>query len=92
LRLFERPEPIDAIALAPDGPPLRFRWRRALHEIVAFDGPERIAPQWWTAAESAFTRDYFHAEDKEGRRFWLFREGLYERECARPRWFVHGLS
>ena len=30
-------------------------------------------------------------EDDEGRRFWLFREGLYARETAKPRWFVHGL-
>lgn len=92
LRLFERPEPIEAIALTPDGPPLRFRWRRALHEIAAFEGPERIAPQWWELQERMLTRDYFYAEDREGRKFWLFREGLYERECATPRWFVHGLS
>jgi protein ImuB len=92
LRLFERPEPIDAVALTPDGPPLRFRWRRALHEIAAFEGPERIAPPWWSADSGALTRDYFYAEDREGRKFWLFREGLYERECAHPRWFVHGLS
>jgi protein ImuB len=93
LRLFERPEPIEAIALTPDGPPLRFRWRRALHEIATFEGPERIAPQWWrTTQEKTLTRDYFYAEDREGRKFWLFREGLYGRECASPRWFVHGLS
>jgi protein ImuB len=92
LRLFERPEPIEAIALTPDGPPLRFRWRRALHEIAAFEGPERIAPPWWGAASGGLTRDYFYAEDREGRKFWLFREGLYERECAHPRWFMHGLS
>ena len=24
-------------------------------------------------------------------RFWLYREGLYEREIAQPRWFLHGL-
>jgi len=29
-------------------------------------------------------------EDEAGRRFWLFREGLY-RETHEPRWFVHGL-
>lgn len=91
LRLFERPEPIDAVALTPDGPPLRFRWRRALHEVAAFEGPERIAPQWWSAPEGALTRDYFYAEDRDGQRFWLFREGLFGRECAHPRWFVHGL-
>ena len=28
LRLFARPEPIEAMAEVPDGPPLRFRWRR----------------------------------------------------------------
>jgi protein ImuB len=97
LRLFDRPEPIEAIALTPDGPPLRFRWRRALHEIAAFEGPERIAPQWWAertriAQEYRLTRDYFYAEDREGGKFWLYREGLYARECVNPRWFLHGLS
>jgi protein ImuB len=91
LRLFERPEPVEAVALMPDGPPLRFRWRRALHELFAYEGPERIAPQWWRAPQEARTRDYFYVEDREGLRFWLFREGLAGHECARPRWFVHGL-
>ena len=38
-----------------------------------------------------FTRDYFLVEDAEGHRFWLFREGIYGRETAAARWFVHGL-
>lgn len=92
LRLFERPEPIEAIALLPDGPPLRFRWRRVLRRIVSFEGPERIAPPWWGAHRDGLTRDYFHAQDEDGRLFWLFREGLYARETQAPRWFVHGLS
>ena len=29
LRLLARPEPIEVIAVVPDGPPVRFRWRRA---------------------------------------------------------------
>jgi protein ImuB len=87
IRLFERPERIEAIAEIPDGPPLRFRWRRVLHEIAAIEGPERIAPEWWRH-EAALTRDYFRAEDKQGRRFWLYREGLYGRETVR--WFVQG--
>ncbi|HEY8063220.1 MAG TPA: DNA polymerase Y family protein [Methylosinus sp.] len=91
LRLFEQPEPIEAVALTPDGPPLRFRWRRLLHELAAYEGPERIAPQWWSAPADAATRDYFYVEDREGQRFWLFREGLFGRESAPPRWFVHGL-
>ncbi|WP_349372141.1 DNA polymerase Y family protein [Salinarimonas sp.] len=89
IRLFARPEPIEAVATVPDGPPLRFRWRRVLHETAAYEGPERIAPAWWDGA--GLTRDYFRAEDVEGRRFWLFREGLYGRETAAPRWYVHGL-
>jgi protein ImuB len=89
LRLFERPEPIEALAEVPDGPPLRFRWRRVLREVAAIEGPERIAPPWWRGQGGA-TRDYFRAEDREGRRYWLYREGLYA-ETARPRWFVHGV-
>ncbi|MEP9350495.1 DNA polymerase Y family protein [Xanthobacter sp. KR7-225] len=90
LALFERPEPVEALAEVPDGPPLRFRWRRALHEVARAEGPERIAPEWWQA-EAGLTRDYFRVEDQEGRRFWLYREGTYGRETARPRWFLHGL-
>jgi protein ImuB len=89
IRLFERPELIEAIAEIPDGPPLRFKWRRVLHEIAAIEGPERIAAEWWR--NDALTRDYFHAEDTRGRRFWLYREGLYGRETARAKWFLHGL-
>ena len=37
------------------------------------------------------TRDYFRVEDARGRRFWLFRHGLYGSETDRPCWYVHGL-
>ncbi|MCC2095887.1 MAG: DNA polymerase Y family protein [Hyphomicrobiales bacterium] len=91
IRLLEKAEPVDAIATVPDGPPLRFRWRRVLHEVVAYEGPERIAPQWWRQEDEALTRDYFRVENTRGHRFWLYREGLYTRETRRPRWFLHGL-
>lgn len=92
IRLFERPEPVEAIAEVPDGPPARFRWRHVLYEIAAAEGPERIAMEWWRDEEGrALTRDYFRVESREGVRVWLFREGLYGRETAQPRWFVHGL-
>jgi len=56
LRLLARPEPIDEVlALVPDGPPLRFRWRRALHEVVAAEGPERIAGAWWSEQGGTLT-------------------------------------
>ena len=90
LRLFVRPEPIDALAEVPDGPPLRFRWRRVLHDVAAIEGPERIAAPWWRRPDAP-TRDYFRAEDSEGRRFWLYREGLWGRETQRAKWFVHGV-
>jgi protein ImuB len=92
IRLFARPEPVQAMAAVPDGPPLRFRWRRVLHEVARAEGPERIAAQWWHDAEDgSLTRDYFRVEDAAGRRFWLFRDGLFEFETREPRWFVHGL-
>jgi protein ImuB len=92
LRLLAKPEPIaDVFALVPDGPPARFRWRRALHEVVHAEGPERIEGAWWSE-EGGPARDYFHVEDKAGLRFWLFRAGLYrDTALSPPRWFMHGL-
>jgi protein ImuB len=42
-------------------------------------------------SQQALTRDYYLVEDAHGHRFWLYREGLYERETTAARWFVHGL-
>ena len=91
LQLFEPPQPIETIAATPDGPPLQFRWRRVRHAIARAEGPERIAPEWWRAGGAAATRDYYCVEDTQGRRFWVFREGLYDAPDAAPRWFMHGL-
>jgi protein ImuB len=92
IRLFELPEPVEAIAEVPDGPPVRFRWRRVLHEVAHAEGPERIAMQWWRDDKGrALTRDYFRVESRDGARVWLYREGLYGRDSGRPRWFLHGL-
>jgi protein ImuB len=91
VRLFARPEPIETIAETPDGPPVRFRWRRVLHDVRRAEGPERIALPWWIAdAKDGATRDYFRVEATDGTRLWLYREGIYQRETARPRWFLHG--
>jgi protein ImuB len=69
---------------------LNIRWRRRPLRIVAADGPERIAPEWWTPValaaglqERARTRDYWRVEDTTGRRLWLYREGLYDAAGAR---------
>lgn len=91
LRLFAEPEPIDVLAEVPDGPPIRFLWRRVAHTVARAEGPERIALEWWRRDPRALTRDYFRVEDADGTRFWLYRDGLYVREAEHPRWFLHGL-
>ena len=91
LLMFAQAEPAEVLAQVPEGPPRRFRWRGVLHAVAKAQGPERIAAEWWRSGASAPTRDYYLVEDDAGRRFWLFREGLYARETAAPRWFVHGL-
>jgi protein ImuB len=91
LLLLPCPEPAEVTALVPEGPPRRFRWRGTKHEVRHAQGPERIADEWWRRQGRLPTRDYYIAEDEAGRRFWLFRDGLYGRETALPRWYVHGL-
>ncbi|MBX9796865.1 DNA polymerase Y family protein [Sphingomonas sp.] len=92
IHLFDPPEVIEVIAEVPDGPPHRFRWRRTLHEVTRAEGPERLASQWWRRADGGgLTRDYYRVEDALGRRFWVFRHGLYGHEKAQPAWYLHGL-
>jgi protein ImuB len=91
IRLLPRPEPILAVAPLPDDPPVFFRWRRLEHRVRRADGPERILGEWWRgAAEAQELRDYYSVEDESGRRFWLYRAGLYQPDTS-PRWFLHGL-
>jgi len=89
--LLPRAEPADVIALMPDGPPQRLRWRGKLHTIAHAEGPQRIAAEWWRRKTHEPTRDYYLVEDDAGRRLWLYREGIPGRETAAPRWFVHGM-
>jgi len=95
--LLPVPEPVEAVAEVPDGPPVLFRWRSVAHRVRRADGPERFAPEWWhdlqadPATLAAGTRDYYRIEDSRGRRFWLYRQGLYDEAAAVPRWFLHGL-
>jgi protein ImuB len=105
LLLLPHAEPAEEVlALVPEGPPRRFRWRGVTYEIEHAEGPERIAAEWWREAahhgpahhgarerQGALTRDYYLVEDSGGHRFWLFREGLYGRETTDAHWFVHGL-
>jgi protein ImuB len=91
-RLLDRPEAIDVIYATPEGMPRRFVWRRAVHDIARAEGPERIAPEWWRQPSSARLRDYYRVEDSEGRRYWIYREGVIgDGRGGLPGWFIHGL-
>lgn len=81
--LFGEPEEAEAIALAPDSPPSRLRWRGREHILVAGIGPERIGPEWWRGPGGA--RDYFKVQDEAGLWLWVYRD------LSSKRWFVHGL-
>ena len=91
-RLLDRPEAIDVIYATPEGMPRRFVWRRAVHDIARVEGPERIAPEWWRERSTARLRDYYRVEDDNGRRYWIYREGLFgDGRGGAPNWYMHGL-
>lgn len=89
--LLACPEPAEAMAMVPDCPPSRLRWRGREHAIVHGFGPERISPEWWRAQThdrdhaAKSTRDYYRVEDAGGLWLWVYRE------VETARWFVHGL-
>jgi len=93
VRLLDPPQPVEAMALLPDHPPMAFTWRRVRHRVRRADGPERIAGEWWKRnGETRSVRDYFRVEDEEGHRYWLFRRGDGENGISGDmRWFLHGL-
>ena len=93
VRLLDPPQPIDAMALLPDHPPVAFTWRRVRHRVRYADGPERIAGEWWKRdREWTSVRDYFRVEDEDGRRYWLFRRGNgTDVDTGDMRWFLHGV-
>jgi protein ImuB len=92
-RLLPAPEPIDAIALLPDHPPVSFTWRGIRRRVMRADGPERVFGEWWKRdAELATVRDYFQVEDEAGERYWIYRAGDGEDAATGShRWFLHGV-
>ena len=92
LRLLDHAEEIRVLYAVPEGPPAQFAWRRQTHRTVRYQGPERIAPEWWQDQPGTRLRDYFKVEDDHGRRYWLYREGLHDDgRGGDPRWFLHGI-
>lgn len=96
LLLLDPPQPVEVIAGVPDSPPQRFRWQGTLHDVRLAEGPERIGAEWWRKrgghlpGGAGETRDYYRVEDAQGRRYWIFRHGLFG-ETPEPRWYLHGL-
>ncbi len=82
LRLWPVPVPIQAVAVMPEGPPIRFRWGGAEHRVTRSWGPERIETGWWRGRD--VHRDYYVVETSSGARFWIFRRH------DDSRWFLHG--
>jgi protein ImuB len=93
LRLFDPPQPVAAVmSEVPDGPPMRFTWRGRTYAIARWEGPERIAAEWWRRRDrGGKPRDYYRVEDAAGHRFWLFRHGLHDAGKGAPDWYLHGL-
>ena len=45
---------------------------------------------WWRHQEPQLTRDYYRVEAEDGRRYWLYRDGIFGREVTLPQWSVRG--
>jgi protein ImuB len=76
LLLLPHAEPAeDVMALVPEGPPRRFRWRGVTYEIEHAEGPERIAAAWWRVPSvSAHSRASGNPEREDERQPALTRD------------------
>jgi protein ImuB len=83
LALQRPPLQVAVVAVAPDGPPVRFHFQQQPYSIVKYWGPERIETGWWRGR--SVRRDYYRVETERGQRFWLFRQ------LDDPQWFLHGM-
>jgi protein ImuB len=89
LRLLRQPQPILALARAPDGPPVQVGLGRSRQRVIRAIGPERILPEWWRTP-GVRLRDYYEVTLADGRSLWVYREGAYG-EPEPPTWWLHGL-
>jgi protein ImuB len=77
-------QPDFALIMPPPKPPTEALSSRAEEKTALDLDMEKRPPR-----QPIPSRDYYVAEDSGGRRFWLFREGLYG-ETAVPSWYLHG--
>ena len=81
LLLEPRPIQLEVVAVAPEGPPMQFRWQGEQHRTRRSWGPERIQTGWWRGRY--IRRDYYRVESDHGGHYWLFR--------SNGKWFLHGI-
>ncbi|HEY8611025.1 MAG TPA: DNA polymerase Y family protein, partial [Roseomonas sp.] len=87
LLLLRQPERLEAMAVLPDDPPFRIRWRGTWVQVHAAEGPERLEPEWWRDRPTRPRRDYYRLELVDGRRLWVCHAGA----PGEGAWFLHGL-
>jgi protein ImuB len=80
--LLRRPQPLEVVALLPDGPPSLLRWRGVACRLRQAEGPLRLEPEWWRARPGTQRRDYYRVELDSGARLWVCRSD--------GRWLLHG--
>lgn len=89
--LLSVPELAEVVALTPDGPVHRVRWRGEDNAIIHCRGPERLCCEWWRSAidsrggDHTSTRDYFAVQTEHGQWLWLCRS------IEQGKWYVHGV-
>ena len=55
-------------------------------------GPSGSRPNGGGSRRPPRLRDYYRVEDADGRRYWIYREGLVgDGRGGPPDWFIHGL-
>jgi protein ImuB len=90
LRLLPEPLPIEAVAIVPDGPPVRLVGPGPAGRVTLARGPERILPEWWRPeAAGRPPRDLWRARLADGSDLWLARAGAWGGPAA-PNWSVLG--
>jgi protein ImuB len=82
VQVWPAPEPLEVVALLPEGGPARLRRRGKEYGVRQAWGPERIETGWWRGPDIG--RDYYMVETAAGTRWWIFRRHDDDR------WFLHG--
>ncbi len=90
LLLLPHAEPAEeVVALVPEGPPRRFRWRGVTYDVERAEGPERIGTEWWrTPSLSAPSRRNPERDCADERREALSRDYYLVEDGAGHRFWL----